>query len=542
MAVLTARPTASSILELTVTYDRDEWRRPWRRGDEPALEGGDAAPDASATSPGPLELRTGSAPDGGSRGSGASGDEQDGHSRSADGAAGLGAAGVGAAGVGAAGVGAAGVGASGAAAAGPAITRFPQPPPAGWDAAASGPGSPSGSVRPPDTTGTVDVSPAPKQRGAAGTLVIALVGAVIGTAATLAVVGVGAGYAPAAPSAVSEDTDAAAPTPGPVSAPSIEPLSESAIVPAVAEAVTPSVVRIDVTAEGFGTGGPQRGGLGSGVIYRSDGYILTNNHVIEAANGVEVRLADGELLDAEVVGTDPLNDLAVLRVDRDDLPAINLRPSDEPLRVGETVVAIGSPFGLDASVTAGVLSAVDRELRLDEQQAGGGPLTIPSVLQTDAAINPGNSGGALVDAQGRLVGINTAILTRTGGSQGVGFAVSVDQAMNSADQLIEQGFVRHPLLGITGTDVTTEVADRFGLATTRGAVVDSVQDGTGAADSDLRPGDIIVSVDGDPLATMSQLVAEVRRRAPGDVVVLEIVRQDEELTIEVELSERPRDE
>jgi S1-C subfamily serine protease len=277
--------------------------------------------------------------------------------------------------------------------------------------------------------------------------------------------------------------------------------------------------------------------LGSGVIYRSDGYILTNAHVVGDAETVTVRLASGDVLDAEVVGTDPLNDLAVIRVEQEGLPAINLRGEDE-LIVGETVIAIGSPFGLDASVTSGIISGLNRDLRVDDEDAVG--LVIPSVIQTDAAINPGNSGGALVDAEGRLVGINTAILSRTGGNQGIGFAVPAAQAVSSADQIIEQGFVRHPLLGISGVDVSPEIAEEFGLQASRGAVVDAVQEGTGAEEAGVRSGDIIVAVDGEPLATMSQLVAEVRSRAPGDVVELDIVRAGEELTIEVTLSERPR--
>ncbi len=423
------------------------------------------------------------------------------------------------------------------------IARFPQPPPTGWDSRSAGPGSPPGSVRPPDTTGTVDAPASrPARRNPLFTVIVAVVAAIVATLATLAVVGTDLAPTPEQASPPPADE------PGTVSAPSIEPLSEGSIVPAVAEAVTPSVVRIDVSSgvpaiggEG-GPGGPGApgGGLGSGVIYRSDGYVLTNFHVIDGAEDVNVRLASGDVLEAEIVGTDELNDLAVLRVDGTGLPAINLRPDDEPLIVGETVIAIGSPFGLDASVTTGIISALNREIRLDEAQAGQPGLTIPSVLQTDAAINPGNSGGALVDAQGRLVGINTAILTRSGASQGVGFAVSAEQAVSSADQLIDVGFVRHPLLGIAGVDVTPDVAEQFDLAASRGAVIESVQEDTGAAAADLRPGDIIVEVDGEPLATMSELVAEVRRRAPGEVVELTIVRDGEELDVDVELGERPR--
>ncbi|WP_052664155.1 S1C family serine protease [Nitriliruptor alkaliphilus] len=410
----------------------------------------------------------------------------------------------------------------------PDIARYPQPPPSSWDAAAAGPGSPVGSVRPPDTTGTHDAPPAGSTRRGRPLLagiVGGLVGALLGGGLVAAVV----------------QDDGPGPLGGSASAPSITVNGEAGnVVPAVAEAVTPSVVRIDIPQSAVATGplGAPGPALGSGVIYRSDGYILTNNHVVGEAETVTVRLASGDVLEAEVIGTDPLNDLAVIRVDQDGLPAINLRDTAESLVVGETVVAIGSPFGLDASVTTGIVSGLNRDLRVDDEEAIG--LVIPSVIQTDAAINPGNSGGALVDGQGRLVGINTAILSRTGGNQGIGFAVPAEQAVASADQIIEQGFVRHPLLGVSGIDVSPDVAEQFGLEASRGAVVDAVQEGTGAEEAGVRSGDIIIAVDGEPLATMSQLVAEVRSRAPGDTVELTIVRGGDELTIEVTLSERPR--
>ncbi|MFU8840178.1 MAG: trypsin-like peptidase domain-containing protein [Nitriliruptoraceae bacterium] len=456
-----------------MAYDRDEWRRPWRAGDlERTTPVAVPAPGFAGSSEEP---------------------------------------------------------------AGSGIARYPQPPPTGWGEATAGPGSPAGSVRPPDTVGTVD-APAARRRRPVGVLLGALIGAVLGTLGTLAVTGTLPGVGE-----VTAEAPTDAPTPDRVAAPTIEPLSEASIVPAVAEAVTPSVVRIDVRSGDNGVGPGGRSGLGSGVIYRSDGFIITNHHVIEGATSVEVRLADGDVLEAEIIGSDELNDIAVVKVDAEGLPAINLRPvEEEPLLVGETVIAIGSPFGLDASVTAGVLSALNREIRLDEQSPGEGVQTIPSILQTDAAINPGNSGGALVDAQGRLVGINTAILSRSGASQGVGFAVGVEQAMSSASQLIDQGFVRHPLLGIAGTDVSAEVAEEFGLPAPRGAIIESVQPDSGASSVDLRPGDVIVSVDGERLATMSELVAEVRRRAPGDEVLLEIFRDGETFEVAVELGERPR--
>jgi len=322
-------------------------------------------------------------------------------------------------------------------------------------------------------------------------------------------------------------------------APIIEVNGDGANVPAVAAAVTPSVVRVDVRTNGQNGGVSQRSGLGSGVIYSSDGYIITNFHVIDGAQRVRVRLANGDALDARIVGSDQLNDLAVLKVNRTDLPAINLRPSDEPIQVGETVVAIGSPFGLDASVSSGIISALDRELRI-ESSGGEGFLTIPSVLQTDAAINPGNSGGPLVDRNGRLLGINTAILTGTGANQGVGFAVSVEQVVISAEQIIADGFVRHALLGISGTTISEERAIELGLAQPRGAVVELVQEGSGADRGGVRVGDVIIEVDGKELVSMPELVAMVRRRSPGETITLTVLRDDETLSLPVELGERPR--
>ena len=376
-------------------------------------------------------------------------------------------------------------------------------------------------------------APAPSRRR--GGLVGGLLGGVVGALATvlvltgLGLIDAGPADEPATTGLSGDVADDPAPAPAP------EPLPDDAAstgIPDVADRVLPSVVRINTSgANGLGSGGA----LGSGVIYRADGYIVTNHHVIDGAAAVEVLLSNGDRYAAEIVGSDELNDLAVLRIEREGLPAIALRPADEPLRVGETVVAIGSPFGLDATVTAGIISALNRDLSVPNSAD-----VIPAVIQTDAAINPGNSGGALVDLRGRLVGINTAIVSRSGANEGVGFAVPVQQAVVSGDQLIEQGFVRYPLLGITGTDITAEIAEAFDLDNRRGAVVDSVQPGSGADEGGLRSGDVIVAVDGNPLASMSDLVAEVRRRAPGDTVVFDVLRDGEPLRIEAVLGERPR--
>jgi S1-C subfamily serine protease len=500
------RSFPKSVPECNVSYDRDEWRRPWRAGDGAGPSTSSPTSGAGAGEAQGRPLGSWERPDGSDAVAPVAGVDPE-----------------------------------------EPITRFPQPPPPGWDDRAAGPGSPSGSVRPPDTTGTVDAPSAPRRRRGAGAMLVlgAILGALVATAAVLAVTGLATDAGPEqaeepVPAEPDEDDDQER-----VSAPSIEPLSESSIVPAVAEAVTPSVVRLDVSLSELDEdplSGRQQGGLGSGVIFSSDGFIITNHHVVEDADDITVRLSDGEILDAEVVGSDELNDIAVVRVDEtEELPAINLRDNEEePVQVGETVVAIGSPFGLDASVSAGIISALNREIQIPE---GQGPVEIiPGVVQTDAAINPGNSGGALVDAQGRLVGINTAILSRTGASQGVGFAVSADQAISSAEQLIDQGFVRQPLLGVAGESVTPDLAEEFDLTVRRGAIVASIQEGTGAAESDLQVGDHLVQVDGEDLVDMADLVREVRTREPGEVIELGVVRNGETLEIEIEIGERPRDE
>jgi S1-C subfamily serine protease len=334
----------------------------------------------------------------------------------------------------------------------------------------------------------------------------------------------------------------------PVAAPDSEGDSEGAQAPvielngsedvdrvaAVAAAVLPSVVQIDIEGDG-GLLGPAAGN-GSGVIYRSDGHILTNNHVISGADTMVVVLADGTRLDAEVVGTDALNDLAVVRVDRDDLPAIQIGDSSN-LRVGELAVAIGSPFGLEGSVTAGVVSALGRSVPVRGPDGSG---LLPNVIQTDAPINPGNSGGALVGGDARLIGINSAILTTgaTPANAGVGFATPVNTAVDIADKLIEDGFVQHPFLGVAGRDVTPEVADRVGVE--RGAYIESVEPGTPAADAGLRADDVIVEVEGEAVRSMEELIVAIRNSEVGASVSLTYIRAGEERTVEVTLIERPR--
>jgi S1-C subfamily serine protease len=422
----------------------------------------------------------------------------------------------------------------------PAPYAAPAPSPFATPANPATSGIPSTAAAPSaPSASTAPSAPAAPARRRGGFLVGSLGGVVGALVTVLALVAGGVvdlsttADSPSAPSAGSD----ASPAPAPDRDPLPLPGPGASVIPDVADRVLPSVVRINTSGAVDLTGS---GALGSGVVYRSDGYIVTNHHVIQGASAVEVLLSNGDRYAAEIIGSDELNDLAVLRIDRDGLPAIDLRPADEPVRVGETVVAIGSPFGLDATVTSGIISALNRDLRIP-----GSPEVIPAVIQTDAAINPGNSGGALVDLQGRLVGINTAIVSRTGVNEGVGFAVPVRQAIVSSDQLIDQGFVRYPLLGITGTDISAEVAAAFGLTNRRGAVVDTVQQGSGAEVGGMRSGDVIVAVDGLPLRSMADLVAEVRRRAPGMTVTFDVLRRTgsgpaEPLTIEAVLGERPR--
>jgi len=409
-----------------------------------------------------------------------------------------------------------------------AVAAAPTP----WTASEGGPGSPPGSVRPPDTIGTVDAPPAtamwaagPRGRGLPVAIGGAIVGAVLGTVTTLAVVAATDTYR-LPPSATGATTSAPATTTTVVE---VRGSDDGDVVPAVAEAVTPSVVRVDVI-QGDGADSNDVA-LGSGVIFRADGYVLTNNHVVAEGDAIRVRLASGESLEAEVVGTDPQSDLAVLKVDRVGLPAVAIR-STSP-RVGEVAIAIGSPFGLDTSVTAGVVSALNRNI------PGPDGTVIGGVVQTDAAINPGNSGGPLVDREGRLIGINTAILSDSGGNQGVGFAIPSTIALEVAEELIASGFVRHAFLGITGVDLSDSAARSLGLER-GGAIVESVQADSAADDAGLQPADVIVEVDGEPLASMTDLVVIIRRRAPGDAITLTVLRDGQEVVLTAELGERPR--
>ena len=273
---------------------------------------------------------------------------------------------------------------------------------------------------------------------------------------------------------------------------------------------------------------PQRG-VGSGVIVTKDGYILTNNHVVDDADEVKVSLQDGRVFTAKVIGKDPKSDVAVVKIDAQDLPAITFADSDK-CEVGDLVLAVGNPFGIDQSVTRGIVSAKDRAaMDLDYQD----------FIQTDAAINPGNSGGALVDAEGRLIGINTAIYSRSGGNQGVGFAIPTSLARGVMESLIKYGKVTRGYLGVMIQDISPSLAKEFKLKSDNGALVgDVVPDGP-AAKAGLKSGDVIEKFDGKPVTDSRHLKIEVARVAPGETVAVEVLRDGSAKTFDVRLKELP---
>ena len=273
-------------------------------------------------------------------------------------------------------------------------------------------------------------------------------------------------------------------------------------------------------------------GLGSGVIISTDGYILTNNHVIstdsgEAADEITVQLNDRSELPAEVIGRDERTDVALLKIDAEGLPYINFGDSEQ-LRVGDVVFAIGNPLGVGQTVTMGIVSAKGRSnLGLLGQQG------YENFIQTDAAINRGNSGGALVDAAGRLVGINSAILSRTGGNIGIGFAIPSQMARDVALNLLTYGEVRRGYLGVSIRDLTADLMESFGLESINGALVENVENGSPADRAGMRRGDVIVSVEGEPVDTVAELRFSIAGVRPGNTVPVEVIRGGAVLALDV---------
>ncbi len=270
--------------------------------------------------------------------------------------------------------------------------------------------------------------------------------------------------------------------------------------------------------------------LGSGVIVSDDGYVLTNHHVIDGADEIQVALRDGRETLAHVIGTDPESDLAVLRIDLDRLPVIAIADDDD-VAVGDIAMAIGNPFGVGQTVTMGIISATGRShLGLSAYE---------DFIQTDAAINPGNSGGALINAEGALVGINTAIFSRSGGSQGVGFAIPTRLARSTLDALVTQGRVIRGWLGIEAQEMTPELAASFGLQVARGVVISGVVPEGPADRAGLRPGDVLLEVDERPILDARAAMSDIAAIQPGATLPLTVVRSGEPITVKLEVGERP---
>src|SRR5580704_12572686 len=324
----------------------------------------------------------------------------------------------------------------------------------------------------------------------------------------------------------------------------------------IVKKVAPSVVKISVTMKGannplansdmdffrrfFGEDGsrqmnpgqlhaPTEHGLGSGVIVSPDGYILTNNHVVNNATEIQVALNDGRQFPAKVIGSDPKTDVALIRIKADGLPALTLADSDK-IEIGDVVLAIGNPFGIGQTVTKGIVSAKDRTTSGDMDE---------DFIQTDAAINPGNSGGALVDTDGRLVGINSAILTHSGGNQGIGFAVPSNLCRWVMDSLVKNGRVERGLLGVMIQNLTPDLAKAFKLDRTTGALVGDVSPDSPADKAGLKSGDVITQFNGQPIQDASQLKLRVAESAPGSTAQLGVSRNGETKTFDVTLGSLP---
>jgi serine protease DegQ len=274
---------------------------------------------------------------------------------------------------------------------------------------------------------------------------------------------------------------------------------------------------------------PQRG-LGSGVIVSPEGYLITNNHVVEGADDIEVLLADGRQAQAKLVGTDPDSDVAVLKISLDKLPAITFGDLGA-LQVGDAVLAIGNPFGVGQTVTAGIVSALGRN-RL-------GINTFENFIQTDAAINPGNSGGALVDAAGNLVGINTAIFSRSGGNLGIGFAIPADTARMVMESLVRDGSVTRGWIGVEPRDLTPEMAESLRLPVKSGVLITGVlQDGP-AGNGGMKPGDVVVKIADKDIANTAQLFNAVAALKPGEPATIAVQRGERAVELKVQVAQRP---
>jgi len=309
--------------------------------------------------------------------------------------------------------------------------------------------------------------------------------------------------------------------------------TEESVYIRVAESVGPSVVNVNTKTkiQFFFQAIPQEGAA-SGVIITRDGYILTNNHVVEGAQQIRVTLADGRAFDAKVVGRDPYTDVAVIKIEATDLPAAKLGDSTN-LKIGQIAIAIGNPFGLGKTVTAGIISALNRSITTESGTI------IEGLIQTDAPINPGNSGGALVNSAGEVIGINTAIYQ---GAQGIGFAIPIHLAKSIADQIISKGYASHPWMGVYLDTVDAQMSAYYRLPVDYGAIIMDIVKNGPADKAGIKRGDIIIEFNGEKITTADDLVVRVMRCKVGDRIKLGIARGDQRLTIEVTLEERPRGE
>ncbi|MDE2428087.1 MAG: Do family serine endopeptidase [Burkholderiales bacterium] len=270
--------------------------------------------------------------------------------------------------------------------------------------------------------------------------------------------------------------------------------------------------------------------LGSGVIVSNEGYILTNNHVVESADEIDVALSDGRKATGKVIGTDPETDLAVIKIDLKNLPAITLGHTDD-INVGDVVLAIGNPFGVGQTVTMGIISALGRN-HLTEN-------AFENFIQTDAAVNPGNSGGALVDVNGNLLGINTAIYSQSGGSVGIGFAIPVTTIKSVMESIINNGHVVRGWIGVEPQDITPELAESFGLKQDSGAIIAGVIRGGPADKAGMKPGDILIAIEGKTVADTTEMLNLVAQLKPGTKAKITVLRNAQKPTLEILIGKRP---
>ncbi|GAB3523129.1 S1C family serine protease [Arthrobacter monumenti] len=349
--------------------------------------------------------------------------------------------------------------------------------------------------------------------------------AATGAVAALALTGcTGEDPEPSPSPAPESSTAEASPTPTPTPTPTSDEIG-FADIPGIIDEVQPSVVTIFTES-----------GLGSGVIYSNDGLILTNEHVVGDARDVEIGFADGQRVAGLVVATDPVTDLALVQADRNNLPAADFQ-TDLP-EVGELAVVIGSPLGFENSASAGIISGLHREI----PGSATNSQSLVDLIQTDAAISPGNSGGAVVNGQGEVVGISEAYIPPQSGAVSLGFAIPAATAVEVAEELIEDGSAEHAYLGLVPRTLTPQIAEQLGVEQESGVVVLSVGAGTPAAEAGIEPGDLLVSLNGEPLENSEDLLAALRQLNPGDTVEAQVIRNGGSLGVEIELGERPTDE